>query len=70
MKHILNSVTKAYLDNLRGGLSSDEKIDAYYKLWSCTTNYSGLQNIKGFQKIFILPRSIYYSMRRIHNGQG
>jgi len=33
MKHVLNSVTSAQLDNLKAGLSANGKIDDYHKTW-------------------------------------
>ncbi len=38
MKHVLNSVTSAQPDNLKAGLSTNGKIDDYYKAWDFIHN--------------------------------
>ena len=42
MKHVLNSVTSAQPDNLKAGLSTNGKIDDYYKTWNYITNFTFL----------------------------
>jgi len=42
MKHVLHSVTSAQPDNLKAGLSTNGKIDDYYKTWTFVNNLTAL----------------------------
>ena len=42
MRHVLYSVTSAQPDNLKAGLSSQGKINDYYKMWNYINDYTVL----------------------------